>query len=467
MNEQPKSIYELFKTFSWASYLEINELKKFIKLVDSEDFILKKEGDFLKLFFYDFNDETKKIEKRKDYIQLFVHKDLDLMGLFKYWSNSEKNSYGYSFSKELWIFKKIFEGITTIKVSDVYKKELEFKSKELLVRSGKLKEILKTIENINKKASSSKASLLNHLVNQSKFDFLNKKTKGTTSVIKGDFDFIVHRFNLATKNTKEDFQKYLDKNDIKSLSDLLDKMIRKEVFEEEYLRRLDNYFVKEKLEDALAIGKKILSIKTDSVKSVEIKILLKNIFKEDIGQLETVWQKYFEKYLLYLFFSYKKIVPKVELKNLNNLDKQYPDFIGVNHYDGVDIIEIKTHLKNILVWDNSHKNFAFSPEMSKALIQTINYMDAISDHEFKKTKEKKSLLEYLNVDENLCRPRGIIIISSIDKICKSKLTEEQKSRLKKDFTKLRNSIHNIQIFTFNEILEIAEKYIENITKETS
>jgi hypothetical protein len=100
--------------------------------------------------------------------------------------------------------------------------------------------------------------------------------------------------------------------------------------------------------------------------------------------------------------------------------------------------------------------------MSKAIIQTINYMDAITDDKIKKSKEKKNLLDYLNIDENLYRPRGIIIISSEAKICKNKLTADQKARLKKDFTKLRNSIHNIQIFTFNEILEIAQRYVENI-----
>jgi len=127
-------------------------------------------------------------------------------------------------------------------------------------------------------------------------------------------------------------------------------------------------------------------------------------------------------------------------------------------------IEIKTHLKNVLVWDNSHKNFAFSSELSKAIIQTINYMDALSDNKIKKTKDKKDLLAYLNIDENLYRPRGIIIISSKDKICRSqnRLTSDQKTRLNKDFTKLRNSIHNIQIFTFDEILSITERYVENI-----
>jgi len=116
-----------------------------------------------------------------------------------------------------------------------------------------------------------------------------------------------------------------------------------------------------------------------------------------------------------------------------------------------------------LVWDGSHNNFAFSSEMSKAIIQTINYMDAISDDKIRKSKNKKDLLAYLNIDENLYIPKGIIIISSLSKICKNqnKLSENQKKLLIKDFTKLRNSISNIQVFTFDEILSIAERYTEN------
>jgi glycosyltransferase involved in cell wall biosynthesis len=49
----------------------------------------------------------------------------------------------------------------------------------------------------------------------------------------------------------------------------------------------------------------------------------------------------------------------VEFKDIDG-DKKYPDFIGINHYNGLDIIEIKTHLKNAVTWDSSHKNFSFS-----------------------------------------------------------------------------------------------------------
>jgi hypothetical protein len=465
MNDNVSNIFDLFAKFPWKELLEISESEQFIKIIDSDEHILKKEGDFLKLDFFDFDQIQRKMIKREGYVTLFIHQDLNILEFINSWANEEKNKHGYNFlGRDFGTLKNIFDRTSSVKISNHYKRPIQKKDKALLLNTESFSNIKNEIQKINKRVNYSKASLLNFLVNQAKFDFLNKRTQRTTSSIKGDFDFLIHRFNLTTKTVKAEFLKFLNPEDLNALGILFDEMIRKKVFDDEYLRKLDEYFIKEKLEDILAKGNSIIKLKSSDVKSKIAKKLIKELFSEQIGQLETVWQKYFENYLLYLFFSYKKIVPKVELKDLKNLDKDYPDFIGVNHYDGVDIIEIKTHLKNILVWDNSHKNFAFSSEMSKAIIQTINYMDAISDDKIKKTKEKKDILNYLNIDENLYRPRGIIIISSKDRICKNqnRLSVDKKQRLKKDFTKLRNSIHNIQIFTFDEILSISERYVENI-----
>lgn len=467
MPSEPANIYQLFAKFPWNDLLEINETENFIKIIATNDYIYKNEGDFQTLEFYDFEQIQRNLVKRSSYIKLQIHTSSNILNFINSWTNEDRNSYGYNFlGRDITVFKKIFYGISIVKISDEYQRDLQKRGNSLMIKKGKFSELKLEIERINSKANLSRSSLLNFLVNQAKFDFLNQKTKRTTSIVKGDFDFLIHRYNLTTKLEKPDFIKYLDSNDLNSLELLFDGMVRKKVFSDEYLRKLDEYFIKEKLVDIVKKGKQILSLKSESVKSEDAKSLIAEIFGEKIGQMETVWQKYFEKNLLYLFFSYKKIVPKVQLRDLDNLDKNYPDFVGVNHYDGIDIIEIKTHLKNVLVWDKSHKNFAFSSEMSKAIIQTINYMDAISDDKIKKTKEKKDLLNYLNIDENLFRPKGIIIISSKEKICKSqnRLTADQKTRLNKDFTKLRNSIHNIQIFTFDEILSIAERYVENINQ---
>lgn len=318
---------------------------------------------------------------------------------------------------------------------------------------------------VYKKGKSSKNRLETFLVNKLRFKYSQKVPKEVTTIAKGDFTFMVERFNLKNKAAKKDYNKFLDPDDTKNLQYFTEKLIKDGVFSADFLRTLDEYFIKEKLKDIILIGREILALgltdmTTDKAKKVIAKITDK---PGEIKQLENLWQKYFDKYLLYLVFSYKKIYPKVEFKNIDG-DKKYPDFIGINHYNGLDVIEIKTHLKNAVVWDSSHKNFSFSSELSKAVIQTMNYMDAIVQKRFQNEPDEKKITN-MTEEENLFHPRGIIIISSDSKLTPSQLDKAKEKCLKRDFTKLRNSMQNIEILTFSEILQIADDYVKNINDQ--
>ena len=297
--------------------------------------------------------------------------------------------------------------------------------------------------------------------NRSRFG-IEKKRKTLTN--RGDFSFVVECFNLPTKRKKSDFLKYLNENDLISLQELILKLIQKEVFDSKFLLKLNDYFIKERLEDIIELGREILSLKSSNIRT---KTAIKTIKKVEtdgrkIKQLENVWQKYFEKYLSFLIFSYREIYPKIELKV--ELRKKYPDFIGINHYGGVDIIEIKTHLKNALTKDKSHDNYAFSSEMSKAIIQTINYMDALIQEKVKKKIIKEDIKGKI-LKGNIYRPREIIIISSYNNLVKGvKKGDSEFKKVERDFTKLRNGLHNISIITFDELLNMAENYKDNIIK---
>ena len=290
-----------------------------------------------------------------------------------------------------------------------------------------------------------------------------EKEKKTLSN-KGEFNFIIDRFNLPTKRTKSDFNKYLDENDIISIQDLSLKMIQKEVFGIDFLTKLNDYFIKARLEDIIKLGREILSLKSTDIKTKKAKKVIKKVEADGrkIKQLESVWQKFFENFLSFLIFSYREIYPKIELNVA--LKKKYPDFIGINHYGGVDIIEIKTHLKKALTKDPSHDNYAFSSEMSKAIIQTINYMDALIQEKIKKKTMKEDLKGKI-LEGNIYRPEGIIIISDYDNLVNGvKTTDAEFEKVKRDFTKLRNGLNNIRIITFNELLDMAENYKDNIIK---
>lgn len=310
---------------------------------------------------------------------------------------------------------------------------------------------------IYKKCKSYALSVQNYLTRLESSKYSNDAKKKTTYIEKGELAFCVDRLNLSTKKNKNDFDRFIDRYDVDAIEALTDRLIRFSIISPEFLRRLQDYFIREKLKDIIDLGKQILRLKKNQFNGTEIREILEKLELKEVGQLETLWQRYFEKYLLYLIFAYKKIFPKVELQDIDG-NKKFPDFIGVNHYNGLDIIEIKTHLAKILMWDNSHKNFYFSSEVSKAIVQTTNYMDSIIRARFKNHHDKTKITKYTE-KENLYHPRSIIVISS-----KNNLTTKkgENDKLQRDFTKLRNSLHNIEILTFDEIIGIADEYLNNI-----
>lgn len=465
MNEssEQKNIYERFREIAWAQDFSIDESKKTIKDTDQE-VVFQQGKNTSTIKFRTFNRDTRDIVQRSCVDVLEFDNDIDPSEVMGFWSGGQTGG-GYCISYNYPVFQKILQikdrNINKIKVSRNFvniKKNKDVLSVPLSV----FLEVKQRADLIESQGSTSKDALKRYLINNAIFDFLNVKIRPTTTINKGDFKFYVDRSNLPSKKEKRDFNEFLSDEDIGSLGEMFMRMVKKDVFPTEYLRKLDAYFIKENLEKIIKIGRQILALKSEDIKTEKALRIVKKIKNGgDIDQMETLWQKYFEEYLLYLIFSYKKILPKIELKDFKDVENK-PDFVGINHYGGVDVIEIKTHLKDILVWDNSHKNFAFSSEMSKAIIQTINYMEGISRENFKNQADKKKLLENINEKENLYHPRGIIIISSKDRIFKGR-KEIDVDRLDRDFTKLRNSIQNIQILTFDEILDMAERYSENIS----
>lgn len=455
-------IFDLFEWFNWGDKIEINESRWYIKITWTEKYILKKEREFYHLNFYKFkNDEI--IDNSYGY-EFYFAKSVNPKRILNTWDNN--GIWWYNLTRNLHLLKKIiWNNVKKIRISDSYSREYYLTSNEFRTTSTFFENLIKQVNEIWRLSISSKSRLETYLINKEKFSLFNISTKPTTTIAKGDFTFFIDRFNLATKENKKDFSKYLSNKDISKLWELFDSMLKKDVFPTNYFKRINDFFVKEKLQEIIDKWRKLLTLKWDINAKANQKIIQQIFPDENIQQLETAWQRFFEKYLLYLFFSYKAILPKVEFKNIETWEKKYPDFIWINHYDWVDIIEIKTHLKPILTYDSSHENFWFSSDTSKAIIQTINYMDWLVSNNFKKEKDKEDVVSKLNVSDNLYRPRWIIIISSNENITNNynKLNNDQKKSLNRDFIKLRNSLHNIQIFTFNEILDIADNYIKNIS----
>lgn len=455
-DKTPKEkIYEFFKTLEWPEMaFEENKIS-----CPSGDIVVF-DGRNIFIDFHFYNRIQNKYEKRNNRQTLVISDKVDFSNVLNI---RYRNGYDISWFDYIRNILNIDETFTKIKILTTGKKILR-KTSEKTIQIPELVfvEMAEDAHKVYKKGKSSKDRLETYLINKLKLKYTSKAPKETTTVGKGDFSFIIERSNLRSKNKKKDYENFLDLEDIKNLEYFTEKLIRDEVFSPDFLRSLDEYFIKEKLQDIILIGREILALGTTDMTTEKAKKVIARIVDDgsNIKQLENLWQKFFEKYLLYLVFSYKKIYPKIEFKDIKG-DKKYPDFIGINHYNGLDVIEIKTHLKNAVIWDSSHKNFSFSSELSRAVIQTMNYMDAIMQKRFLHDPDEKKITN-MTEEENLYHPRGIIIISSDQKLAKSKLNQAKEDCLKRDFTKLRNSLQNIEILTFSEILQIADDYIKNI-----
>ncbi len=450
-----EKIIEFFKTLEWP---EMVFGDKKISCPAGDVVIFEKKDFFIEFYYY--NRIQNKYEKRENRQTLILSNKIDPVTVLGIRRGGLYDIKWFDYIKKIINIDDTFE---KIKISIDSKKILKKTSEKVIqIPVSTFVEMAEDSYEVFKKGKSSRNRLETYLINKLKLKYTNKIPKETTTIAKGDFSFMIERFNLKSKNKKRDYENFLDLEDTRNLEYFTEKLIKDEVFSPDFLRSLDEYFIKEKLKDIILIGREIIDLGTSDMSTAKAKKVISKIVEnpEDIKQLETLWQRFFEKYLLYLVFSYKKIYPKIEFKDLEG-DKKYPDFIGINHYNGLDVIEIKTHLKNAVTWDSSHNNFSFSSELSRAVIQTMNYMDAVVQKRFKNDPDEKRITNTTE-EENLFHPRGIIIISSDKKLSKGNLNKAKERCLKRDFTKLRNSLQNIEILTFSEILQIADDYIKNI-----
>src|SRR5690606_18845926 len=96
-------------------------------------------------------------------------------------------------------------------------------------------EVLTTYNDIYEGAKSYHSKYVNYKSREFQRSYFDIQKERKTLSSKGEFTFLIDRFNLDTKRTKKDFEKYLNENDLVSLQDLTLKLIQKEVFGSEFL----------------------------------------------------------------------------------------------------------------------------------------------------------------------------------------------------------------------------------------
>lgn len=171
---------------------------------------------------------------------------------------------------------------------------------------------------------------------------------------------------------------------------------------------------------------KILLIKKMKIGIKRLEEIISGKYKNEIEI-----QKFLKENLWMFGNSYSFIVDENKINDANIFDIILKD---LDSY--VDIIEVKLPKAQLFHFDNNHKNFYCSSELTKAIAQTQNYI-----FEFEQKTTDNQYQEKNNC--KIIKPRGIIIIGS-----NSELSEKENKYLRI----LNSSYHNIYIMTYQQLL---------------
>jgi len=153
---------------------------------------------------------------------------------------------------------------------------------------------------------------------------------------------------------------------------------------------------------------------------------------------EEDWQRYFKQNILLLQEGYIKIIDKMNI----DIEPRLPDFCLITMDGYLDVMEIKTPQTTLLKFDKSHKNFYWSPDLSKAISQAEKYIDTI----IKNTDRIRThIKDKHNIDLRVIKPRGIIIAGQNDKLD----GKEQQN----DFRLLNESLKNLSVVTYSDMAQ--------------
>lgn len=246
----------------------------------------------------------------------------------------------------------------------------------------------------------------------------------------------------------------LSKGDRTFIKNFMDEQIKAGAYQLTLSETLPLY--KESIKEIIKIGKELLELTGNKTK---LKTFSKRVFGEERKSLESCWQLYFDKYLRILLMNYKEFYPQTVFKPMEGYDKETrPDFLAVDIYNNVDIIEIKTHRAILFRKEAGRDSYYPSSELNKSIFQLNKYMDMRMENiDTSKIKDDytKSLIE----NDKIYRPRGILIISSRDHITSDATDDELTARLEKEIKKLKTTYSNIDIVLFDELIQNLENYV--------
>ena len=163
---------------------------------------------------------------------------------------------------------------------------------------------------------------------------------------------------------------------------------------------------------------------------------------------ESDWGKYIQQYLFLLETKYVKVIPEL---NLATCTWRKVDFAYIDYQGYIDLFEIKKPSTQLLCKNTDRGNYYWHADAVKAIIQAEKYLFAC---ERKASILSEDIKRENNENVEVVKPKAYLIIGSSRQLVND--------NMKNDFRILRDSLKNIEIILYDELLE----RFKNLKKRT-
>lgn len=236
------------------------------------------------------------------------------------------------------------------------------------------------------------------------------------------------------------------------LSDMSEKQVKELLFQ-----LYDKYY--DVIESKVELFKE-----TDTYKLDYIIGEYEKYFKEFASD-ESKWQEFFEENFNIINPSYKYVIREVDtIFNALDIeaDKRPVDFIVVDIYNNVELIELKIPNATIVSSNKDRNNYYLVHNCTKACTQLEKYLLCFErNHTEVEKLVKRKISEKYGIRQKditllTTKPKAKLIIGKLEPITKKKSRHQ-------DFQLQRHSFKNIELITYDEIL----KSLKEIKRELS
>lgn len=217
---------------------------------------------------------------------------------------------------------------------------------------------------------------------------------------------------------------------------------------------------KDRLKDIVQIGRDLLEKKVGVEKRI-------GLDRKHIGK-EYAWQRYFDLYGSYLLFgSIEQQKPEEWIRvesELRNTESRL-DFLTMNRYGFLDIVELKKSDEYLFKLDDSHDNIVPTAKLSTAISQVNNYLMMlpydIEKGALIKGSESATGMLVIGCDKYLMSKENIEKHAKKGGIS----NEMVKKKVRKALRDLNYSYSHIQIVLYDEILDNLDNFINQMEIE--